>query len=100
MYTHQKSSLPLSGDNTWWCVQAHHSPAVGRESVVEDEPGIPTVDPGKNVDEEEPLLAFGPTNLLQHLYLALASPALFRLPSLAYKWSSEKGCKLELCLWM
>lgn len=70
---------------------AHHSPAVGRESVVEDEPGIPTVDPGKNVDEEEPLLAFGPTNLLQHLYLALASPALFRLPSLAYKWSSEKG---------
>lgn len=43
-------------------------------------------------DEVETSLAFGANNLLQHLFLALASPAVFRLPALCYKWSTQEGC--------
>ncbi|KAK3883970.1 hypothetical protein Pcinc_011723 [Petrolisthes cinctipes] len=71
---------------------AHHSPAVGEDSekgLKDDEEE--DSDPKKDQTEEEPLLAFGATNLFQHLYLALGSPAIFRLPALAYKWSSSNG---------
>lgn len=78
---------------------AHHSPAVGaepRESIrVAEGSGrkqnSPRVGEDEGLEAKEPVLAFGATNLLQHLHLALASPALFRLPALAYKWSSPEG---------
>ncbi|XP_037791801.1 sodium-dependent noradrenaline transporter-like [Penaeus monodon] len=75
---------------------AHHSPAVGSN------PGADSGDEGEEdtatdaVNEEskkdkDPLLSYGLSNVLNHLCLALASPAFFRLPALAYKWSSKTG---------
>lgn len=74
------------------CVQAHHSPAVGatKEEASEE---VTVGGSGEQREDEEPLLAFGATNLLQHLFLALSSPAVFRLPALAHKWSGKNGCK-------
>ncbi|XP_042231209.1 sodium- and chloride-dependent neutral and basic amino acid transporter B(0+)-like, partial [Homarus americanus] len=71
---------------------SHHSPAVGEEhKKKQDESETTTETVRSQTDEEEPLLAFGATNLLQHLFLALASPAFFRIPALAYKWSTPNG---------
>lgn len=42
--------------------------------------------------DKDPLLTYGLSNVLNHLCLALASPAFFRLPALAYKWGSSDGC--------
>lgn len=75
---------------------AHHSPAVGSK------PGEDSGDEGEGdtpldaVNEEskkdkDPLLTYGLSNVLNHLCLALASPAFFRLPALAYKWGSSDG---------
>nr|XP_053627876.1 sodium-dependent noradrenaline transporter-like [Cherax quadricarinatus] len=69
---------------------AHHSPAVGNVRVEDDIESV-TVSARNQIEEDEPVFAFGATNLLQHLCLALASPALVRLPALAYKWSSDEG---------
>lgn len=76
---------------------AHHSPAVGaprEEQKDSEEVEDDAIKPRKGEedgDEAERVLAFGATNILQHLHLALASPTLFRLPALAYKWSSKEG---------
>lgn len=76
---------------------AHHSPAVGapredqKDSEEVEDDAIKPRKGEEDGDEAERVLAFGATNILQHLHLALASPTLFRLPALAYKWSSKEG---------
>ncbi|XP_042880429.1 sodium-dependent noradrenaline transporter-like isoform X2 [Penaeus japonicus] len=75
---------------------AHHSPAVGNkpeeDSGEEDEGDTNTEALNEeNKKDKEPLLSYGLSNVLNHLCLALASPALFRIPALAYKWSSNEG---------
>ncbi|XP_071537736.1 sodium- and chloride-dependent glycine transporter 1-like isoform X2 [Panulirus ornatus] len=70
---------------------AHHSPGVGDTKKEEASEVVTDVGSGEHREDEEPLLVFGATNLLQHLFLALASPAVFRLPALAHKWSSKNG---------
>ncbi|XP_063841478.1 sodium-dependent serotonin transporter-like isoform X2 [Scylla paramamosain] len=76
---------------------AHHSPAVGapreeqKDSEEVENDAIKPREGEDDGDESERVLAFGATNILQHLHLALASPTLFRLPALAYKWSSNEG---------
>ncbi|ROT82496.1 hypothetical protein C7M84_024351 [Penaeus vannamei] len=48
--------------------------------------------------DKDPLLTYGLSNVLNHLCLALASPAFFRLPALAYKWGSRWLCVAECLL--
>ncbi|XP_064116075.1 sodium-dependent noradrenaline transporter-like isoform X1 [Macrobrachium nipponense] len=70
---------------------AHHSREIGddnKDKTADSETNSEAAGTGSSKDEE-PILKYVIMNVLHQFYLATTSPAIFRTPALAYKWSGK-----------